>query len=178
GLAGMEYFDNSKFPDWRNSLLLLSLKGNSLHVLHLNENGDSVVKRTNINMGLGRLRSVCVSPQGRVFIGRSQGDHYGTKSTQQNGIYELASKISNTDDEISYPDGAISIRTDNNVLTIINNNQFDWNATIYDITGRVVQKLQSNNNLSTPLNMLSQGVYFITIHQNNTVLTQSFLVTE
>lgn len=178
GLAGMEYFDNNKFPDWRNSLLLLSLKGNSLHVLHLNENGDSVVKRTNINMGLGRLRSVCVSPQGRVFIGRSQGDHYGTKSTQQNGIYELASKISNTDDEILNPDGEISIRTQNNVLTIINNNQFDWNATIYDITGRIVQKLQSNNNLSTPLNMLSQGVYFITIHQNNSILTQSFLVTE
>ena len=178
GLAGMEYFDNNKFPDWRNSLLLLSLKGNSLHVLHLNENGDSVVKRTNINMGLGRLRSVCVSPQGRVFIGRSQGDHYGTKSTQQNGIYELASKISNTDDEILNPDGEISIRTHNNVLTIINNNQFDWNATIYDITGRIVQKLQSNNNLSTPLNMLSQGVYFIAIHQNNSILTQSFLVTE
>ena len=174
----MEYFDNNKFPDWRNSLLLLSLKGNSLHVLHLNENGDSVIKRTNINMGLGRLRSVCVSPQGRVFIGRSQGDHYGTKSTKENGIYELTSKISDTNDDTPNNNGELSIITQNNLLTILSNNHSNWNAKIYDITGRIVHQLQGNNNLSTPLNILSQGVYFITIHQNNNVLTQSFLVSE
>ncbi len=178
GLAGLEYCDNNKFPDWRNSLLLSSLKGNSLHVLHLNENGDSVIKRTNINMGLGRLRSVCVSPQGRVFIGRSQGDHYGTKSTKENGIYELTSKISDTNDDTPQNNGEITIKTQNNLLTIISSTQLEWNAKIYDITGRIVQQLQGNNNLSMPLHVLSQGVYFITIHQNNNILTQSFLVSE
>lgn len=175
GLAGMEYYEGTKFPDWNNALLLLSLKGNSLHVLHLNDNGDSVIKRTNINMGLGRLRSVCISPLGRVFIGRSQGDHYGTNNQNENGVYELISKISDTNDDVTPSDDAIKITHQHSLVTIHTTHSENWNATLYDITGTIILQTTKAHNYSISMRDFPVGVYFIAVTHNNQIYTQSIL---
>jgi glucose/arabinose dehydrogenase len=42
--AGLDYYDNSAIPEWQNSLLLVTLKTQSLRVLRRNEKGDSVIE--------------------------------------------------------------------------------------------------------------------------------------
>lgn len=175
GLAGMEYNEGTKFPDWNNALLLLSLKGNSLHVLHLNDKGDSVINRTNINMGLGRLRSVCISPQGRVFIGRSQGDHYGTNNQNENGVYELISKLSDTNEENKQTNDVINISHSNSLLTIQSTTSENWSAILYDITGTVVFQTNQVSNYTISMKDFPLGVYFIAVKQKNQIYTQQIL---
>lgn len=75
GLAGLAYYNHDAIPQWKNSLLVLSLKNQSLRVLKLNEQGDSVVNESMYLTGMfGRLRGVCVSPEGDVYVSTGNRD--------------------------------------------------------------------------------------------------------
>jgi glucose/arabinose dehydrogenase len=72
--CGMEYYNNKAIPQWRNSLLMTTLKNSRLYQLKLN---DAKTAITEINEfytnAYGRLRDVCVTPNGVVFICSSNG---------------------------------------------------------------------------------------------------------
>ena len=73
--AGMTYYGSSSIPQWKNSLLLTTLKENDLRVLKLNQAGDSIVSETIYLDGqYGRLRDVCVSPDGDIYVSTSNRD--------------------------------------------------------------------------------------------------------
>jgi mono/diheme cytochrome c family protein len=73
--AGMAVYESDGIAAFKNSLLLTTLKGNSLRVLRLNEGGDQVVADSVLfRQVFGRLRSVCVAPNGDVYIGTSNRD--------------------------------------------------------------------------------------------------------
>ena len=73
--AGLDYYNNPAIAEWQNSLLLVTLKAQSLRVLKLNERGDAVVKETvYFEKQFGRLRDVCVSPQGDIYLSTSNRD--------------------------------------------------------------------------------------------------------
>jgi aldose sugar dehydrogenase len=73
--AGLDYYDNSAIPEWQNSLLLVTLKSQSLRILRLNEAGDSVVgEKVFLEKTFGRLRDLCVSPEGDVYVSTSNLD--------------------------------------------------------------------------------------------------------
>lgn len=73
--AGLDYYGNSAIPEWRNSLLLVTLKTQSLRVLKLNDAGDAVVgEKVYFEKSFGRLRDVCVSPDGDVYLATSNRD--------------------------------------------------------------------------------------------------------
>lgn len=73
--AGLAYYKFSKIPEWRNSLLLTTLKGNSLQSLSLN-NGETKITKDNyfFEHEFGRIRAVCVSPNGDVYLSTSNTD--------------------------------------------------------------------------------------------------------
>ncbi len=72
-VCGLEYYDGDRFPEWKNSLLLATLKEQELHQLKLGSDGRTIVE-DNVFMDhrWGRLRDVCVSPDGRVFIASNE----------------------------------------------------------------------------------------------------------
>ncbi len=73
--AGMAYYSSDKIPELKGNLLLTTLKGNSVHALKLDTRGDSIVADLNyFQQVYGRLRSVCVSPDGDVYISTSNRD--------------------------------------------------------------------------------------------------------
>ena len=73
-VCGIEYYNSDRIPQWKNSILMTTLKDESLRQLKLSADGNSVVS-TNIfyKNEFGRLRDVCVSPAGRVYICTSSG---------------------------------------------------------------------------------------------------------
>lgn len=77
--AGLDFYDSPLIPEWKNSLLLTSLKGRSLRVLKLNDSGDEIVdQRIYLQKQFGRLRDLCVSPKGEIFLITSNTDwHIG-----------------------------------------------------------------------------------------------------
>lgn len=73
--AGLDYYNHDAIPEWKNSLLLVTLKTQSLRVLKLNDAGDAVTgEQIYFENEYGRLRDVCVSPDGDVFLSTSNRD--------------------------------------------------------------------------------------------------------
>jgi glucose/arabinose dehydrogenase len=73
--AGLAYYDHPAIPGWRGSLLLAALKGSRLTQLPLDAAGLAIATAapTSYLTTFGRLRAICVSPQGKVYIGTSNG---------------------------------------------------------------------------------------------------------
>lgn len=73
--ASVVYYGNGPIKDFQNSLLLVTLKGSALHVVHLNESGSKVTGETIcFKNEFGRLRSICIDDKGQVYIGTSNRD--------------------------------------------------------------------------------------------------------
>ena len=74
-VCGLDYYDHDLIPEWKNSLVLCTLRGNKLIVLKLNADKKTIARGYEYFDGdYGRLRDVCVSPQGKVYICTGNGD--------------------------------------------------------------------------------------------------------
>ncbi|GIV57002.1 MAG: hypothetical protein KatS3mg040_1770 [Candidatus Kapaibacterium sp.] len=89
--CGLAYYAGGQIPQWENSLLLTTLKASRLIVLTLDSTRRRVVSQQQYLAGqLGRLRCVCVSPDGRIFLGTSNRDGRGSPQPNDDRIVELA----------------------------------------------------------------------------------------
>ena len=73
-VCGIDYYNSDKIIEWKNSILMTTLKDASLRQLKLSADGNSVTS-TSIyyKNGYGRLRDLCISPSGNVYISTSNG---------------------------------------------------------------------------------------------------------
>ncbi len=70
--CGIDYYNNEMFPALQNSLLLTTLKDMHLYQLSLNDAFDSITDIAIIDsFNFGRLRDICISPEGKIFISTS-----------------------------------------------------------------------------------------------------------
>lgn len=73
--AGLDYYNASAIPEWKNSILLVTLKTQTLRVLSLNQAGDVILsEKIYLKNMFGRLRDICVSPVGDIYISTSNQD--------------------------------------------------------------------------------------------------------
>jgi glucose/arabinose dehydrogenase len=72
--SGLEYYDKDLIPQWKHSLLLATLKNSRLIQLKLNaaRTGIDSVFEFYANK-YGRMRDVCISPEGKVFVCTDNG---------------------------------------------------------------------------------------------------------
>ena len=73
-VCGLDHYNNDRIPEWKNCLLMLTLKDASLRVLKLSADGLSITsEKTLYKSRFGRLRDICISPQGKVYLCTSNG---------------------------------------------------------------------------------------------------------
>jgi glucose/arabinose dehydrogenase len=73
-VCGLDYYNNDRIPGWRNSLLMATLKDATLYQFQLSSNGQSITGSREFFRGnWGRLRDICISPAGRVYVCTSNG---------------------------------------------------------------------------------------------------------
>ena len=73
-VCGIDYYNNDLIPQWKNSVLMATLKDNTLYQLKLTASGDKIETVTEILRGTyGRLRDVCVAPDGKVYVATGNG---------------------------------------------------------------------------------------------------------
>jgi len=73
--AGLDYYSADKIPALKNSLLLVTLKGKSLRVLKLDDDGKKILnEQVYFENKFGRIRDLCVSPEGDVYLATSNRD--------------------------------------------------------------------------------------------------------
>jgi glucose/arabinose dehydrogenase/cytochrome c5 len=97
--SGIGYYHSDKIPEWNNAILVATLKGVSLRVLKLNHKKDAVLSGTVYFKGLfGRLRDICVSPEGDIYLSTSNRDWnpLGKPKPHDDRIVRIA-RVSNLD---------------------------------------------------------------------------------
>jgi aldose sugar dehydrogenase len=74
--SGIDYYNSDAIPQWKNSLLLAVLKDSELLQIKLNTAGDKV-DAVNVfyKSTYGRMRDVCVAPDGKVYVITSNGSN-------------------------------------------------------------------------------------------------------
>ncbi|RZM13539.1 MAG: PQQ-dependent sugar dehydrogenase [Pedobacter sp.] len=73
--SGLDYYNSDLIPQWKNSLLLTTLKGQTLYQMELNSAQNGITSsNTYLNGKYGRLRDICISPEGKVYVCTSNGD--------------------------------------------------------------------------------------------------------
>ncbi len=88
--CGLAYYPpTGPLEEFRHALLLATLKGSTLFCLQLSPDGRSIVTVVPYALGVGRLRDVCVTPEGRVFVSTSNRDGRGTPREGDDKILEL-----------------------------------------------------------------------------------------
>lgn len=91
-VAGLTFYTHPAVPEWNNSLLLATLKSGFTQ-LQLNPAGTQVTAQNTLwTTTYGRLRAVCVSPQGRVYIGTSNQDGRGNPAATDDRILVLENR--------------------------------------------------------------------------------------
>lgn len=75
-LCGMDYYNADLIPQWKNSLLVVALKNSRLYQLKLNEEQTGIAETAEyFTDTYGRLRDLCIAPDGKVYISTSNGSN-------------------------------------------------------------------------------------------------------
>lgn len=73
--SGMTFYSNTAIPEWKNSLLVGTLKTQSVRVLKLNGAGTAIASEEVFFADrYGRIRDICVGKDGAVYISTSNRD--------------------------------------------------------------------------------------------------------
>jgi len=73
-VCGIDYYNNDLIPQWKNSILMCTLKDSRLKQLKLSSDQKAVDSTADFLVNkYGRLRDICIAPDGRVFICTSNG---------------------------------------------------------------------------------------------------------
>lgn len=88
-VCGLDYYDHPMFPQFQKSLIMATLKDSKLYKLKLNATLDGIDSTIVISgVSYGRLRDICISPEGRIYISTSNSNASGT-GTRIDKIIEI-----------------------------------------------------------------------------------------
>jgi len=89
-VAGLDLYQDGDISMWHNCLLMTTLKEQELVVMKLGDTGENIVEVSVwFDDWFGRLRDVCVSPDGRVFLAVSNLDGRGRPKSGDDRIVQV-----------------------------------------------------------------------------------------
>jgi glucose/arabinose dehydrogenase len=75
-VCGLDYYNSDVIPQWKNSLLMVALKNARLYQLKLDAPLTSITETNEFFVNrYGRMRDLCISPAGKVYICTSNGSN-------------------------------------------------------------------------------------------------------
>lgn len=180
-VAGIDYYDHEAIPEWRNSILMTTLKEQDLRILKLNEAGDAIVsEEIYLNRDFGRLRDVCVSPDGRIFVAVSNRDGRAFPKEGDDRIVELKSDFETNIEEIPSTNFTLFPNPNNGFFTFSWQNlssTSNYQLYIADIYGKEVYRYEGNKlQNSIDLTTFASGIYFLQVQQNEQVWASKIMV--
>lgn len=101
--SGISYYNNSLIPEFKNALLLTTLKAKSFRVLSLTDNGTKIKsEEVFFENHYGRLRDVCSDAEGNIYISTSNYDWNPQPGFPLSGDDKIL-KVSPTEKAVHHP---------------------------------------------------------------------------
>ena len=180
-VAGIDYYNHPDILEWQNSLLMTSLKAGKLVSLKLSPDGLSVTEQADWFVNhYGRLRDICVSPDGRVFLAVSNRDGRGTPRPGDDRIVEIKAVgtigLSDKPKKNNYMKIVPNPVTSETVVQI-SESHTGSEFRIVNTTGKVIlsgQVRQKQFKLET--GSLKQGYYFLHVNGEAGQISAPFVV--
>jgi glucose/arabinose dehydrogenase len=73
--AGIAFYNNNLFPEWKNAILLTTLKESDLRILKPDQTGKKIESESIVlDAKYGRLRDICIGPDGSIYVSTSNRD--------------------------------------------------------------------------------------------------------
>jgi glucose/arabinose dehydrogenase len=73
-VSGLDYYSSDLIPQWKNSLLVAALKNARLYQMKLDDTFTAIAQTNEyFTNDYGRMRDICISPAGKVYICTSNG---------------------------------------------------------------------------------------------------------
>ncbi|MCB2376302.1 PQQ-dependent sugar dehydrogenase [Hymenobacter sp. BT635] len=177
--AGLIYYDHPAIPEWRNSLLMATLKASKLVQMPISATTDVLATENSYLTTFGRLRSICMSPQGKIYVGTSNSTGGPTDQILmlENRAFLPASTTAAAKAlKLSlWPNPAQSTVMMRFPVTTAAAGQ----ATVVDALGRVMQTTPftaGQNELQLNLRSLAPGLYAVRAQAGSTTYTQQLVV--
>lgn len=181
GVSSLAFYTHPAIPEWNNSLLLLSLKARTLTNLKLNATGNQIASQSDIwNGTYGRLRAICVSPQGRVYIGTSNRDGRGNPAATDDRILVLENRAYIPSAVVNSQSAALAIWPNpaKHTITVRLPAPATTSLVIRDALGRTARTVAINGQQETTVDVqqLPTGLYMVQAQLGNTQYTRRLVV--
>lgn len=161
-VAGIDFYNHNLIPEWNNSILAVALKSSVLIQNKLSNDRLKVISQKKFfEYEFGRLRDLCISPDGRVFIATSNKDGRGSPKAQDDRIIEIKPKFTKVQDI----EKKILIQNDPAGMLKITLPYVTSKVRLFDILGNTMQPTFKNQ--QSIIYQLPKGIYFI--HEQNEV---------
>ncbi len=164
------WYDHPSIPEWQDKLLMTVLKDKSLIAFTFNAAGDSVVRQNKyLKNQLQRLRDICVSPDGKVYLATS-GDRWANDKPFTHTIVELSndSYVASVNDLSATARVRIGPNpiTTGKPLSIILPEGIQGEFVVTDLYGRTFHRCNTTgkNSLDLPL---GSGLYIWSVQLEN-----------
>ena len=90
--SDIAWYDHPAIPEWQDKLLMTVLKGKQLVAFAFDSSGNSVIDQsTFLKNEFGRLRDICVSPSGKVYLA-TNGNSWSNTNPFSHSIIELSNQ--------------------------------------------------------------------------------------
>jgi glucose/arabinose dehydrogenase len=177
--SGTEYYNSDRIPEWKNSILIMTLKDESIWQVPLDETHRKPIGLQRYHIALTqpdslkdsivyakRLRDICISPDGRVFVSTS---NIWSPEWNPDRIFEIIRVgRSGVEGAASTSDLRVSPNPAEGRISISGLPETQCSYLLSDEMGRVIRSgvLDLANN-SIPAEHLSPGLYCISVVVGN-----------
>jgi aldose sugar dehydrogenase len=175
-VSAIAYYDKPMFPALQQSLIMATLKDQKLYQLKLNANGDDIdIVSVIQNVSFGRLRAVCISPEGRIYISTSNSNASGT-TNRVDKIIELYDpsyvppvglhNVNNDKKVVLYPNPSLGT-----LYIYLKEKTEEANYRVTDGLGRTIQSGGLNSTINeVKLQGIAKGTYYVQISNGTNVI--------
>ncbi|MFO8234134.1 MAG: PQQ-dependent sugar dehydrogenase [Bacteroidales bacterium] len=180
-VAGIDYYHHDAISEWDNSILMTTLKESELVQLKLSDDGMNIDEENRwFDNWFGRLRDVCISPDGRVFIAVSNRDGRGNPKPGDDRIVEIAPVNETSENLNPKADEALTIYPnpmDYKTVISIHDDLSGSTLKIYNSIGvKVFEKKMTNTRETTIDQDLSTGMYIVVLQNNQQQFNKKMIV--
>ncbi len=179
-VAGIDFYNSDLIPEWKNSLLVTSLKAGRITQLLLNESGTEVLNTKDFfTNSFGRLRDICISPEGKVYIAVSNRDGRGNPRAGDDRIVEI-SPVSSSISEPIKSNIIVSQNPGSGFISVVfsENPHTDIRYSLFETSGRLLKSgtlRQAGTKIKLPENY--EGLAILKLNVDKEVIVKKLIIT-